>query len=121
MRLVAEELACSRGGRPLFTGIGFAVSAGEALVITGRHGAGKWSALRLVAGLPPAAGGRLRLEGGEVGRTIGEQAHLAGHSDAVKSSLTVRENLAFWRATLGPSWLPVEAALEHLAIAHLAN
>src|SRR5512140_1222812 len=38
MRLEANSLACIRGGREVFTGLGFSVGTGEALLVTGRNG-----------------------------------------------------------------------------------
>lgn len=101
MRLIASALGCSRGGRQVFTGLDFAVAAGEALVITGPNGAGKSSLLRLIAGLVRLDNGRLVLEGGDPEFSIGEQAHYLGHQDALKPSLTVAENLSFWTGFLG--------------------
>jgi heme exporter protein A len=101
MRLKAENIACQRGGRGVFTGLNFALGAGEALLVTGRNGAGKSSLLRLIAGLIRPAGGRLLLEGGEADASIGEQAHYLGHQDAVKGALSVTENLSFWIDYLG--------------------
>jgi heme exporter protein A len=121
MRLVATDLACVRGGRTVFTGIGFTVAAGEVLIITGRNGAGKSSLLRLVAGLLRTAAGRLTLEGGDAELTVGEQAHYLGHQDALKPALSVTENLAFWARFLGGG-AAVETALADVgleAISHL--
>jgi heme exporter protein A len=87
----------------------FSVSAGEALLVTGRNGAGKSSLLRMIAGLIRIADGTLSVAGGDAERSIGEQAHYLGHSDALKSSLSVTENLAFWVAWLGGSGSPVQA------------
>ena len=101
MRLVAENIACERGGREVFAGLNFAVGRGGALLVTGRNGAGKSSLLRVIAGLVRLAGGRLALEGGDAESTIGEQAHYLGHQDAVKGTLTVAENLTFWTQYLG--------------------
>lgn len=96
MRLTAHNIACQRGGREVFAGLNFAVGGGEALVVTGRNGAGKSSLLRVIAGLVGLADGQLTLDGGEAEASIGEQAHYLGHQDAVKSTLSVAENLAFW-------------------------
>jgi heme exporter protein A len=101
MRLAGTDLACVRGGRQVFRGLSFTLGAGEALVVTGPNGAGKSSLLRLVAGLVRPDAGRLEVEGGDPELTIGEHVHYLGHQDALKSSLTVRENLAFWAQFLG--------------------
>lgn len=118
LTLSARDLSCERGGRSIFEGLGFSVAGGEALLVTGRNGAGKSSLLRMIAGLLRIAGGTLSLEGGDPERSIGEQAHYLGHNDALKPSLTVEENLAFWTAWLGGAGDPREAlaavALESL-------
>jgi len=101
MRLSASDLVCRRGGRDVFAGVNFSVASGEILTISGRNGAGKSSLLRMTVGLVRIAGGRLALEGGDPELTIGEQAHYLGHQDALKPSLSVRENLLFWASFLG--------------------
>jgi heme exporter protein A len=101
MRLSAVELSCHRGGRDVFAGVSFAVSVGEALIVTGRNGAGKSSLLRIVAGLLRCAQGRLTLEGGDGELSVGEQCHYVGHQDAIKPSLSVAENLRFWARYFG--------------------
>jgi heme exporter protein A len=101
MRLEASGLVCVRGGREVFSGVGFAVDGGEALLVTGRNGAGKSSLLRMAAGLLRIAGGQLALTGGDPEKTLAEQAHYLGHQDALKPSLSVAENLAFWAGYLG--------------------
>jgi len=123
MRLTARSLACIRSGREVFSGVEFAVSAGEALLVLGRNGAGKSSLLRMVAGLVRVAGGRLALEGGDPELTLAEQAHYVGHQDAVKPALTVAENLRFWADYLGGTAgvAAPSGALEAVALAGLAD
>jgi heme exporter protein A len=123
MQLLGFDLACVRGGRKVFSGLAFGIGAGEALVVTGPNGAGKSSLLRLVAGLVRLSGGKLTLEGGDPELTIGEQAHYLGHQDALKSSLSVAENIAFWAGFLGGSdtGTRVSAALATVGLRALAR
>ncbi len=121
MRLLAEDIACRRGDREVFSGLAFALAAGEALVVTGRNGSGKSSLLRLVAGLLRPAGGRIVLEGGDPELTVGEQAHYLGHLDALKPALSVRENLQFWSHYLGAADSAPETALAVAGLDELAD
>jgi heme exporter protein A len=119
MQLSADNLACTRGGRTVFSGLSFAVGGGEALVVTGRNGAGKSSLLRLIAGLVNKTAGRLELSGGDAEATLSEQAHYLGHQDALKPSLSVSENLHFWADFLDGSRAAVLPALEAVGLAPL--
>jgi heme exporter protein A len=121
MRLEAVDLVCRRGDREVFRDLGFAVAAGEALVVTGPNGAGKSSLLRMVAGLIRVAGGRLDLAGGEPELTVPEQAHYLGHHDALKPALTVLENLDFWTRYLGGRTAAPADALQSVGLAGLRD
>ena len=122
MRLAGSEVRCVRGGREVFSTLDFAVDGGEALAVTGRNGAGKSSLLRLIAGLLAPESGTISLEGGALDRPLAEQCHFLGHRDALKPSLSVRENLAFWRDFLGGEPGPdPDTSLDALKIAHLAE
>ncbi|MGO9360266.1 MAG: heme ABC exporter ATP-binding protein CcmA [Xanthobacteraceae bacterium] len=102
MRLSGTDLACFRGGREVFSGLGFELAAGEALAVTGRNGAGKSSLLRIIAGLLHPVAGTVTLTGAACDDlTLAEQAHYLGHRDALKPALTVAENLGFWADMLG--------------------
>jgi heme exporter protein A len=120
MRLLGSDLGCNRGGRTVFSGLSFEVSASEALVILGPNGIGKSSLLRLVAGLVRRSNGLLSLEGGDPELTVGEQAHYLGHQDALKPSLTVRENLTFWTRYLGGGG-SLESVLEAVGLDGIAE
>ncbi len=121
MRLSAVDLACHRGGRDVFSGVSFAVAAGEALIVTGRNGAGKSSLLRCVIGLVRIAQGRLTLEGGDSELSIAEQAHYLGHQDALKPSLSVAENLRFWARFFGAQTANISSALQTVGLDALAD
>lgn len=128
MQLVAEDLIVERGGRCVIDGLSFAVAAGEALVLAGANGSGKTTLLRALAGFIRPVRGAVRLEGGDE-ELLAEQAHVVGHANAVKSSLTVVENTAFWGNYLG-SGPPgssaatgerLDAALRHFGLDDLAD
>jgi len=120
MQLKADGLACNRGGREVFSDLSFALAAGEAMVVTGRNGAGKSSLLRMIAGLIRNAAGRLQLAGGAPDTAIAEQAHYLGHQDALKPSLSVGENLRFWTEFLGARG-DIESALNAVELAPLID
>ena len=121
MQLNAEELACNRGGREVFRSLSFALSSGEAMVVSGRNGAGKSSLLRMIAGLVRSAAGRLTLDGGERDTPLAEQCHYLGHQDAMKPSLTVSENLQFWTEFFGARTHSIESALQAVGLAALTD
>jgi len=129
MRLVAEELAVERGGRLLFSGLSFALGAGEALALRGPNGAGKTTLLRLLAGLGAPLAGRVRLEG--AAGSLAAACHLLAVENAMKPALTARENLAFWHRFMLPAerggngsaaeGLAPETALEAVGLAAVAD
>ena len=120
MRLLGREVSCVRGGREVFSGLVFEASSGEALAVTGPNGSGKTSLLRLIAGLLAPSGGAIGLEGGDTELTLPEQCHYLGHRDALKTALSVSENLCFWRDFLGgasfdPAEMLAKVGLDHAA------
>ncbi len=129
---LGKDLSCVRGERTVFAGLGFAVEAGEALVLLGPNGSGKSSLLRVMAGLARPSGGALLWD--EASIFADKEAHRArvhyvGHADAVKPALTVLENIRFWatllarggRGCAGVARSRAEQALADLGIAHLAD
>jgi heme exporter protein A len=121
MRLSGRSVRCVRGGREVFSGLDFEASSGEALAVTGPNGSGKTSLLRLIAGLLTIADGSIGLEGGETELTLPEQAHYLGHRDALKSALSVMENLSFWRDFLGGEAFDAAESLAAVGLDHAAH
>jgi heme exporter protein A len=105
----------------VFSGLDFAVSAGQALAVTGANGSGKTSLLRMIAGLLAMAGGSVDLQGGEDELTLAEQAHYLGHRDAMKPALSVLENLSFWRNFLGGEVSDAGQSLALVGIEHATH
>ncbi len=121
MRLSGRQIDCVRGGREVFSGLGFEAAAGQALSVIGPNGSGKTSLLRLIAGLLVPAGGSIELEGGNAELTLPEQAHYLGHRDALKPALSVEENLSFWRNFLGGEASDSSDCLARVGLAHATH
>src|SRR6516165_295766 len=121
MRLLGREVSCVRGGREVFSGLDFEVARGEALAVVGPNGSGKTSLLRLMAGLLAPFGGSIALEGGDADLTLPEQSHYLGHRDALKTALSVSENLCFWRDFLGGARLDPAEMLAKVGLDHAAH
>jgi heme exporter protein A len=121
MRLSGRGIRCVRGGREVFAALAFEASSGEALAITGPNGAGKTSLLRLIAGLLTVTAGSIALEGGEAELSLPEQAHYLGHRDALKTALSVSENLTFWRDFLGGEAFDPAESLAAVGLDHAAR
>ncbi|TIO20416.1 MAG: heme ABC exporter ATP-binding protein CcmA [Mesorhizobium sp.] len=122
MRLIAENLGGERGGETVFSGIEFALETGEALVVTGPNGAGKSTLLRVIAGLLPPAEGKVKVEGGgDEFPSVASASHYLGHLNAMKTALSVEENLGFWRAFQGEAGLSVGQSLETVGLDGLGH
>jgi heme exporter protein A len=109
--LVIEDLACRRGGRLLFEGVAARVERGGALLLVGPNGTGKSSLLRLLAGLLPAAAGRVEF--------AGRRAFL-GHEVALKPRQTLGGELAHW-ARLDGGLARLPAALKAMNLEALTD
>ncbi len=117
--VIAENLACRRGGRLIFDNLGLELGNRRAIAMTGRNGAGKSSLLALLCGRLRAEAGTIRLLGlGE--RTLPEAAHLVGHRDGLKTALTAQENLDFAQALLGDAAASALEALDAVGLPHVA-
>jgi len=108
--LHVSNLSVARGGITLLCGVGFALNAGQILVLRGANGLGKTSLLRCIAGLQNPVEGQI---------TAPETVAYSGHADGLKGQMTVLENLAFWSSIYhGPS---AEVALDAYDLHALAD
>jgi len=102
--LTATDLACVRGDRRLFSGLGFTLLPGTWIYLTGENGSGKTSLLRILVGLSPAEAGEIHWKGVNISR-LGDEYRRAvtylGHHNALKEELTARENLCTGAALAG--------------------
>lgn len=111
-RLLLDGVACRRGGREVFAGVGMSVAAGEAVVLRGPNGTGKTSLIRLIAGLLPLAAGRLDNPFATA---------LLGTDAALKPDATLAGELGFWARLDGAPASRVSDALARFDLAPLAD
>lgn len=123
--LRAEALLCEKNDIVLFEELGFELKEGEILQVDGENGSGKTSLLRILCGLSYPDEGKVSWYGEDIhtGRAeyLRELVYIA-HANAVKSELSLLENLQMNRALCGkPSKLDLQEILEKLALQEYAE
>ena len=93
MAISVKSLSVSRGGINLLQDVDIELKNGQAGILRGPNGIGKTTLLRALAGLQPVESGSIRCSL--------ENICYSGHSDGVKPTLTVQENLEFWANIFG--------------------
>lgn len=93
-RIAATDLACRRGDRVLFRGLGLELAPGDALQVTGANGTGKSSLIRILAGLLRPFAGTVDCRG-EMG--------LLDERPALDPQLPLGRALGFWHRLDGPA------------------
>lgn len=118
-----KDLGLVRGERRLFSGMDLEVSAGQAVALTGRNGAGKTSLLRAVAGLLRPAQGTIGFDGEagplETEVVRAEALHMVGHHDGLKTTRSAWEELLFQVRWTGGSEASARAAATRLDLDRL--
>ncbi|MBT4109505.1 MAG: heme ABC exporter ATP-binding protein CcmA [Pelagibacterales bacterium] len=95
----AQDLSFERSGRIIFSSLNLSLEEGQIIFIKGKNGSGKTSLLRCLAGFTPTTSGKILWYGNEVLPAFYSEEPLVawlGHLDAIKGSLTVKENLLFF-------------------------
>ena len=119
--LRVNGLDVERGGRLVIADLSLALDPGEIVLVTGRNGAGKSTLLRTLAGLLPASAGRVVYGLADTETRGVETVHYLGYEDALKPTLTVEENLAFWASMLACHSGAPKAKPEPVSIPLAAN
>ena len=85
--LAFHGVACARRGTALFADLSFALSPGDAALVTGPNGIGKSSLIRIAAGLLAPAAGRIVRDG---------DCALLGEAHALDPERRLGDALGFW-------------------------
>ncbi len=91
--LQVKDVSVARGGQVLLKHVAFSVQPGATLILKAPNGFGKTTFLRALAGLQPVLSGEVHLDP--------DTAVYAGHTDGLKPTLSVTENLRFWADIFG--------------------
>ena len=111
-RLAGHDLACRRGDRVLFRGLGFALAQGEALHLAGPNGVGKSSLIRILAGLLRPYAGTVEREGALA---------LADERPALDGHLPLGRALEFWRNFDRANHATLDQAVDTLGLRNLLD
>jgi branched-chain amino acid transport system ATP-binding protein len=100
--LEVHALSAAYGKAQVLFGLDFAARAGEVLVLLGRNGAGKSTALKRIMGLVPPQAGEIRFDGERIDALPPHQIARLGlgyvpEERRIFTDLTVRENLEVGR------------------------
>ena len=93
MAISIKSLSLSRGSIKLLQGVDISFTSGHAGILRGPNGVVNTTLLRTLAGFQPVDSGKREVSLADIG--------YFGHTDGVKPTLTVRENLEFWANIFG--------------------
>lgn len=121
--LTIDNLSFSKDDKKIFSDLGFSVSIGSALIITGCNGSGKSSLLKIIAGISKADSGKILWDGNDVEDLRDDfngDSQFLGHKNFLKPELSVFENLNFY-ARLSGTGLALQPALKFFGLENLAD
>jgi iron complex transport system ATP-binding protein len=125
--LEARGLACDvggRGGRRVLDDVDLVVRRGEMLGIVGPNGTGKSTLRRVLAGVRPAAGGAVLVDGTPLRdrspRARAREIAMVGQEEQPQADLLVGEVVALGRTPHRPPWAGGDAAEREAVLRALA-
>ena len=121
--LTIDNLSFFKDDKQIFANLGFSVSVGSALIITGKNGCGKSSLLKIIAGISKPNCGKISWGGVDVEEMrcdFNADTQFLGHKNFLKPELTVAENLSFY-AKLADTEIALASALNFFNLDAIAN
>lgn len=112
MRMITwQNISLRRGYRTLFSDFDMSIRGGEVIIIKGNNGSGKTSLLKILSGVISS----------ELMKSNEASKIYIGHKNALKTELTVRENLEWQSQILQCHKTKVDEALETLRLQKLSD
>lgn len=96
MQISALDLSAKRGEDILFQHLDFTLHDRELMTITGPNGIGKSTLLRIIAGFLVPDDGSVVMEDDKTNFPVALASHYLGSQAAMKTHLSVLQNLEFW-------------------------
>lgn len=106
------NLQVARDGQTLIHGLTYRLAAGDLLLVQGKNGSGKSTLLKTIAGLLPAAGGDISMNGMRFTRDSQPRPLYLGHKRGLNLGMSVADNVKLWAKASGNSEL-YNAALHY--------
>lgn len=95
----AQEISFERGGREIASNINILLNKGEVYFVKGKNGCGKTTFLRCLLGFIPISSGKILWYGKEIFPIFNKgspRVAWLGHLNALKSIMSVKDNLNFY-------------------------
>lgn len=121
MILSGKNLTAHRNERILFQDLSFRLLAQQFMMITGSNGIGKSTLLRIIVGLLEASEGYVEFQDHEQTYPLAAACHYLSVQNAMKSSLSVIDNLQFWAAFYGQHLRHPHQALADIGLVDLGH
>lgn len=121
--LTIDNLSLHRDDKKIFSGLGFSLSIGSSLVITGCNGCGKSSLLKIIAGISKQSSGKILWGGEDVENFRGDfngDLQFLGHKNFLKQELTALENLRLY-SKISDTQMALAAALSFFKLSEISD
>ncbi|WP_455477127.1 heme ABC exporter ATP-binding protein CcmA [Bartonella sp. B41] len=121
MVLSGKDLAIYRNKKILFQGLSFCLFPKQLMTITGSNGIGKSTLLRIIVGLLEASEGYVTLEDHGKKYPVATACHYLSTQYAMKSPLSVIDNLQFWSKFYKQRLYPPHKALADIGLSDIGH